>query len=642
MVYRIRKTDGTEVTQIPDGRFDTSTSLTLFGKNVTSFGEEINENFVHLLENFASTSQPQQSVRGQLWYDTASGRLNVYDGNGYRVTGGPIVSPVRPALVTGDLWIDNRENQLYFYDGTDLILAGPMYSETQGVTGFKAETLIDRVTGQSRHVAALYVGGILLGIFSSADFTPLIQLTGFGAANSPISKGFNASTIIDFKFDVTASRAQALLLTSGAIKSAVEVAYLNVENVFTQPITVLDNGGLQLGNINQARVYLQGNDIVFENTIDDRDIFINVKQSAITNTAVAIKGVSKRLGIWNDTPQYDVDITGTLRVSGNFIVGGETVTLNTTTISTQDKNIELNKPEDISQITDLSANDGGIILKGTVDKTILYDDVNKSWDFSEHLNLAVGKKLKIDDTIVIEADPNQSLYPGEYRLGTNITSAPGLTRVGSLTQLNAGQVSITTNRISTPTNTNMELNMPGVGNLILTNNGQIKGISTPTDVQDAANKQYVDFRIYTKPLFLSLDITGYVLFTGDDDNAAISNILDVLAPYYDLADAANTPDGTAASGTKLYLHSIKTSIVTQPFTLLPGDYDYTYEQVISQDGISLTAVLSDVKINPFPAPSSVVNKTRRTKLFIMGGGTNPQIGRWGFDSDLGAAVTTSM
>jgi hypothetical protein len=64
MTYRINKTDGNQLTDIPDGTFDTNTtSLTLIGKNVTAFGEAYNENLVKLLENFASTSAPESALK---------------------------------------------------------------------------------------------------------------------------------------------------------------------------------------------------------------------------------------------------------------------------------------------------------------------------------------------------------------------------------------------------------------------------------------------------------------------------------------------------------------------------------------------------------------------------------------------------
>lgn len=644
MVYRINKTDGTEITQIPDGKFDQTTTLTLFGKNVTSFGEAINENFVKLLENFSSSSQPQRSIKGQLWYDTSTGRLKIYDGINYRVAGGPIVSPSIDGinLVQGDLWINNENNQIYFYDGSDLVLIGPSYSAVQGVTGFKAETLIDRANGQSRHVAALYVSDVLLGIFSASNFTPLIQLSGYGDADKPIIRGFNVAGDADFAFDVTSTRSRSLVLNSGIVKTSEEVAYKNLENIFTQPVTVLSNQPLSLGSSGQLRVNVIENDGLIQNVISNRNIFINIKQNDINYSAITLHGASRRIGLWNDNPAYDVDINGTLHVSGDLIVGGESVTLNTTILATEDKNIELNKSGDPAAMTDLTANNGGIILKATIDKTILYDNVNNSWDVSENLNLAQGKKFKINDITVLEADPDQNTYPNEYALGINVTSAPGLVRVGNLTDLNAGQLALTTNRISTPPNTNLEINLPGLGNLAFIEGGQIKGIDAPTDYLDAVNKLYTDTKIYTRPISLSLDITGYTLFTGDDDNAAISEILNILAPYYDLTNPSATPNGTAAAGCKLILHTTKLSITNQGFALSPTAYNYTYEQVISQDGTSLVGVLSDVTINPFPAPTPTITVTRREKLFIMGGGTNPEIGKWGFDSDLSQPYTTTV
>ena len=50
MAYQINKTDGTLLTEIVDSAIDqTATDLTLIGKNVSGYGEYINENFIKLL-----------------------------------------------------------------------------------------------------------------------------------------------------------------------------------------------------------------------------------------------------------------------------------------------------------------------------------------------------------------------------------------------------------------------------------------------------------------------------------------------------------------------------------------------------------------------------------------------------------------
>ena len=58
MAYTINKTDGTVLATITDGTIDNTSSLTLFGKSYSGFGEALNENLIKLLENQSSTSTP--------------------------------------------------------------------------------------------------------------------------------------------------------------------------------------------------------------------------------------------------------------------------------------------------------------------------------------------------------------------------------------------------------------------------------------------------------------------------------------------------------------------------------------------------------------------------------------------------------
>lgn len=115
MSYQINRTDGELLLDLTDGVIDTSaTDLTLIGKNYKGFGEWINENFVHLLENFASTQQPSNPLTGQLWYDKQDQRLKIFNGTIFRSATGTVVNSSQPTnLVAGDIWIDNENNRLY-------------------------------------------------------------------------------------------------------------------------------------------------------------------------------------------------------------------------------------------------------------------------------------------------------------------------------------------------------------------------------------------------------------------------------------------------------------------------------------------------------------------------------------------------
>lgn len=173
MSYIINKTDGTVLTTIIDGKIDqNSTGLTLIGKSANAYGEYINENIVHLLENFANSTQPSKSIKGQLWYDTIEGRLKVYDGFGYKVTGGTIVAPTLPSSIAqGDIWISSKDGQLWFNDGNSTILAGP---QNPAITGFEVVTLYG--DDQNPYVVIkVMIDSKIVALLSNNTFTLAIQ-----------------------------------------------------------------------------------------------------------------------------------------------------------------------------------------------------------------------------------------------------------------------------------------------------------------------------------------------------------------------------------------------------------------------------------------------------------------------------------
>ena len=114
----------------------------------------------------------------------------------------------------------------------------------------------------------------------------------------------------------------------------------------------------------------------------------------------------------------DVTIGQHLTVTGNLTVNGTTTTVNSTTLTVDDKNLELGS---IGSPTDITADGGGITLKGATDKTILWENDSDSWDFSEHVNAASGKEFKINNNSVLSATT----------LGTGVTTS-SLTSVGTI------------------------------------------------------------------------------------------------------------------------------------------------------------------------------------------------------------------
>jgi hypothetical protein len=141
--------------------------------------------------------------------------------------------------------------------------------------------------------------------------------------------------------------------------------------------------------------------------------------------AVAVAGTltaASLAGTLTTVAQTNITSVGTLSsliISGDLTVGGTTTTINSATLTVDDKNIELGS---VASPSDTTADGGGITLKGASDKTILWTNSTDSWDFNQHVNIASGTEFKIAGTSVLTAST----------LGSGVT-ASSLTSVGTIT-----------------------------------------------------------------------------------------------------------------------------------------------------------------------------------------------------------------
>ena len=166
------------------------------------------------------------------------------------------------------------------------------------------------------------------------------------------------------------------------------------------------------------------------------------------------------------TPEIGVATGTSLTLSGDLTVNGTTTTINSTTLVVDDKNITLG---DVATPTDVTADGGGITLKGTSDKTFNWVDATDAWTSSEHLNLASGKAIYLNGTLQTAA--TQTLTNKTVALGSNTVS-------GTLAEFNtavtdadfaslAGTETLTNKTLTSPTLTTPALGTPASG--VLTN-----------------------------------------------------------------------------------------------------------------------------------------------------------------------------
>ena len=158
----------------------------------------------------------------------------------------------------------------------------------------------------------------------------------------------------------------------------------------------------------------------------------------ITNSGVtSITGTSNQItasassGAVTLSLPTSVSITD-LTLAGNLTVNGTVTTINSTTVSVDDKNLELGSTGTPS---DATADGGGITLKGTTDKTLNWVNATDSWTSSEHIDLASGKVFKINTATVLDSTG----------LGTSIVNS-NLTSVGTITSGTWSATTIATNK----------------------------------------------------------------------------------------------------------------------------------------------------------------------------------------------------
>lgn len=190
-MYIVNTTNGNIAAVINDGVADTTTDLSLIGKNYANYGELVNENFVRLLENFADDTSPTKPITGQLYYNTDTKKLLAFNGVLFKHLNSVNVSVSEPTQnITGDLWYDSTNGQLKIYITNSWQVLYPTYSTAQGKSGIFTETINDNL-GDPHTISSVYVGTVRIAIFATEAFTPNPSLDGFTLLNEGLNLAEN-------------------------------------------------------------------------------------------------------------------------------------------------------------------------------------------------------------------------------------------------------------------------------------------------------------------------------------------------------------------------------------------------------------------------------------------------------------------
>jgi hypothetical protein len=332
MAYQVDKFNGTFLVSVDDGTIDTTTDLRFVGKNYAGYGEVQNENFLHLLENFANTSQPPKAVTGQIWFDSGNKKLRFYDGSNFRTASGAEVGATAPSgLQSGDFWFDTSSEQLKAWNGTEFILIGPETAPDLGASAVVSQVVKDNL-GNNHTIVKFNSGGDTISIVSKDAFTlnsVINPITGFDVIKKGITlvntNGTTGVTTTDHYFWGTASNAAKLggYAASDYIRTG--------EIAFTQEISFSD-AGFTVGDQNDIRFRIEnGDEPVIENRLGNTiTMRVRVTDSDLRNVAIfaptaILPGNNNFFNIGSSTSKYAniyaTTFLGTLtgNVTGNVV-----------------------------------------------------------------------------------------------------------------------------------------------------------------------------------------------------------------------------------------------------------------------------------------------------------------------------------
>ena len=170
------------------------------------------------------------------------------------------------------------------------------------------------------------------------------------------------------------------------------------------------------------------------------------------------------------------DNTGLLVIKGDLQIDGTTTTINSTTITVDDKNIVLGS----GAINDAAADGSGITVEsGDGNKTFQFEDTGDNLGSSENLNVATGKVYKVNNTEVLSSTT----------LGSGVVNS-SLTSVGTLTNLSVGNVNSSGIITATTFSGNLKIDVGDIQSGILTTSSTSQAVVMSISASTFRSVQY--------------------------------------------------------------------------------------------------------------------------------------------------------
>ena len=437
MPYIVNFTDNENKTPITvfDNTSSQDTSLTFPGRNVTGYGQIIAENFLSVLENFASASAPVNPVEGQLWYDTTNGVLQLFDNTAWKAASNIQKSVTEPSVENskvGELWVDTTNQQLRIYTGTRWLLVGPAESSIDGLRYGPAVENIADADNQTKSILTLYIADQPVVIVSKDSFTPKVNIKGFATikAGLNVATPANDTERTEFaslflggnlpKLIGTAKNADALNI-GGVEVSAGKFLRSDIINTTDFGFNVRNNAGLTIGVDGNFQVTTSATAAKIYNSAAGSSLDLQINRNGIPTTILRV--LDNKIGINLAAPEEALDVDGNFGLTGAIKITNvaETTNLSTGSIITAGgiavaKNILVGGAADIT---------------GTIKSQTLRPQTNDTYNVGEETNrwnTVYAKSIKADEII---GTINGNIT-GNANTATNLKNVTSFSLVGDV------------------------------------------------------------------------------------------------------------------------------------------------------------------------------------------------------------------
>ena len=285
---------------------------------------------------------------------------NVVDIDANSLTSGNVFDATAGALTTGSL--------MQLTSTTTNTTARSLFKVYNNAGGATGTTALEVSSKAGRGVfidSDLPAGGFALEIDSEHATTNVAK----------IASAATTGTILDIQAEaITTGKAINIYDDSLTTGSALYIDSNSVDTGIRNIASIIQNN---TSASNSTTLYLQNDHVTADALKVQGAVTVGVDD---TGHDVKFFGATTGKSMLWDESDDKLIVTGTLRVTGDLQVTGTTETLSSTTLFVEDIGLSLGKTASPS---DSTADGGGLTLKGSADKTIIWNNATDAWTYNQ-------------------------------------------------------------------------------------------------------------------------------------------------------------------------------------------------------------------------------------------------------------------